>query len=431
MKTLITADLVKGYVGHPPASTTWVYDTRLPGFALVARPSGAHSYIFRVARGRSVTVGPVAAWSPDQARTEAREIRRRVDRGEPPTAKVAAKASVTLRAFLTDTYEPWLAAHRKRAGRKSREIRTAFASLLDTPLAEITPFALERWRKARLAGEAAAVTDPAAEPVKTKKKARQKTVTHATCNRELAELKAMFSRAVTWGQAHTNPGKALKLTREDHSRVRYLTAEEEARLRKALTARDTKAQTQRANANAWRAARGYATRPAIGAYRDALTPLVLTALNTGLRRGELLSLTWGAVNLVRGQLTVQAAHAKSGKTRHVPLNTEAREVLTAWRPSAWTPEALVFPADTPSANGEARQIQETKTAWTGLLKAADITGFRFHDLRHTFASKLVMRGVDLNTVRELLGHADLTMTLRYAHLAPEHLDAAVEKLVSA
>jgi site-specific recombinase XerD len=76
-------------------------------------------------------------------------------------------------------------------------------------------------------------------------------------------------------------------------------------------------------------------------------------------------------------------------------------------------------------------MQDIKTAFLRVLKAAKITGFRFHDLRHSFASKLVQAGVDLNTTRELLGHAALTMTLRYSHLAPGHRRAAVDKLVSA
>ena len=74
-------------------------------------------------------------------------------------------------------------------------------------------------------------------------------------------------------------------------------------------------------------------------------------------------------------------------------------------------------------------LADVKSAWLPLVDAAKVRAFRFHDFRHTFASKLVMAGVDLNTVRELLGHADLKMTLRYAHLAPEHKAAAVAKLV--
>lgn len=94
-----------------------------------------------------------------------------------------------------------------------------------------------------------------------------------------------------------------------------------------------------------------------------------------------------------------------------------------WR-EASTSNGLIFSNIT---TGEA--FTHVKKSWAGLLDDANIKNFRWHDMRHHFASKLVMAGVDLNTVRELLGHADIKMTLRYAHLAPEHKAKAVEKLV--
>lgn len=114
-------------------------------------------------------------------------------------------------------------------------------------------------------------------------------------------------------------------------------------------------------------------------------------------------------------LTIRAETAKSGRQRHVPLNTEAAAVLVRWLKQS-------------SGVGRVFQPRDVKTGWRGLVESARVTAFRFHDLRHHFASKLVMAGVDLSTVRELLGHADIKMTLRYAHLAPEHLSAAVAKL---
>ena len=169
--------------------------------------------------------------------------------------------------------------------------------------------------------------------------------------------------------------------------------------------------------------------PAFGAYTDHLTPIVLLALNTGLRRGELLSLRWADIDRVARVLNVRGEGTKSGDSRAVPLNREALETLTVWSDDAGskddTPSAgLIFPGD----DGE--EMGTLKTGFTAILRDAKIVGFRFHDLRHSFASKLVQAGVDLNTVRELLGHADLKMTLRYAHLAPEHKAAAVAKLVS-
>ena len=119
----------------------------------------------------------------------------------------------------------------------------------------------------------------------------------------------------------------------------------------------------------------------------------------------------------RGEFGRGAAAAKSGKSRHIPLNNEAMMVLEQWQRQQ--PAGRLFP------------VRSFKTAWGALMAAAEIDGFRWHDMRHDFASKLVMAGVDLNTVRELMGHADLKMTLRYAHLAPAHLAEAVAKLGAA
>ena len=105
-----------------------------------------------------------------------------------------------------------------------------------------------------------------------------------------------------------------------------------------------------------------------------------------------------------------------------PLNSEAIHVLKAWRRQSES-DGLVFPGK----DGE--MLDNVRKAWAGVLKKAGITNFRWHDLRHHFASRLVMEGVPLNTVRELLGHADLNTTLIYAHLAADHKAEAVQKLM--
>jgi integrase len=183
---------------------------------------------------------------------------------------------------------------------------------------------------------------------------------------------------------------------------------------------------QRDSANEWRAVRGYKLLPDLRQrmFADHLKPLVILSLNTGMRRGELFALTWESVDLVAGRITVHGATAKSGKTRHIPLNAAALDALRGWRDQAPTKTGLIFPAK----NGDA--LTHVRRAWESVLRAGKITRFRWHDMRHTFASKLVMASVDLNTVRELLGHSDYAMTQRYAHLAPEHKAAAVAKLMA-
>ena len=151
--------------------------------------------------------------------------------------------------------------------------------------------------------------------------------------------------------------------------------------------------------------------------------MIIISINTGLRYGELSSLSWGNTHLGDAPVvTVEAAHAKSRKERHIPLNNAAKTTLKKWKDQKPRTSGLVF-----QLPGGGR-VKSVRTAWNKVVKDAKITDFRWHDLRHHFASKLVMAGVDLNTVRELLGHSSLQMTLRYAHLAPEHKAAAVELL---
>jgi integrase len=156
---------------------------------------------------------------------------------------------------------------------------------------------------------------------------------------------------------------------------------------------------------------------------DHLKPMILLSINTGMRRGEVFKLTWQSVNFDTRQLTVTGQTAKSGKTRYIPLNKEALDILKKWKLQRSSNSKLVF------SNKDGTQFTTLKKGWAGILKVAGVQDFRWHDLRHHFASRLVMAGVNLNTVRELLGHSSYAMTLRYAHLSEGHKAEAVELLV--
>lgn len=158
---------------------------------------------------------------------------------------------------------------------------------------------------------------------------------------------------------------------------------------------------------------------AILPFTDHLKPLVLVSLNTGMRRGEIFNLKWSAVNIDTKTITVRGETTKTNDTRHIPMNREALSTLTDWKKQS-NESQYVFPSQT----GE--RLEDVKSAWSKLLERSRIERFRWHDMRHDFASRLVMAGVPLNTVRDLLGHADIKMTLRYAHLAPATKAAAVE-----
>lgn len=390
-----------------------VWDSEIKGFLVRVFKTGTKSFrlvYYFDGKRKPFTIGKfgnlTVAQARDIARLKSGQVATGIDVQAVKTqAREDAKVSrITLRSFVEGDYHKWRQAHRKRAEDSLRRLRMCFFDEFgDTPLEDIGRLEIDRWKTARF----------------------RSGMTPDTVNRDIAELKAALSKAVEWELIQASPLEKLRPEKVDRSpKVRYLSKDEDTALRRALAERDQALKDKRANANRWRTARRYELLPDISGqpYGDYLTPMVLLSLMTGIRQNELLSLQWESVNLDGKVLTVVGDVAKSSQTRHIPLNREALSVLEKWQKQSGRKTGLVF------MNDEGRAFGDAPSSWERVRDAAGIKGFRWHDLRHTFASWLVMAGVDLNTVRELLGHSDIKVTLRYAHLAPEHKAKAVAAL---
>ena len=153
-----------------------------------------------------------------------------------------------------------------------------------------------------------------------------------TVNRLYTNFRASLSKAEEWGLIEEHPLRKMKpIKTPQKSIVRYLSEDEEKRLRVALDSREEYKRAERQSANEWRENRGYPVLYEPHGFMDHLKPMILLSINTGMRRGEVFKLTWRNVNFNTRQLTVSGQTAKSGKTRYIPLNDEALEVLTKWK----------------------------------------------------------------------------------------------------
>lgn len=212
----------------------------------------------------------------------------------------------------------------------------------------------------------------------------------ATINRLMATMKHCMHKGYQWEMVTEDTLKRVrqvKLLEENNRRLRYLSPEECQHL--------------------------------IDACSGDIKAIVIIALNTGMRKSEILSLKWENVDLRHNFILLD--NTKNGERREIPINETLRGVF----------QGLTRRLDVPYVffdKTTGKPYQDVKKSFGSALRRAGIKDFRFHDLRHTFASHLVMAGVDITTVRELLGHKTLTMTLRYAHLAPTHKVKAVEVL---
>jgi integrase len=216
---------------------------------------------------------------------------------------------------------------------------------------------------------------------------RGEVVTPSTVNRELAMLRHMLRLAYEWGYIAKVP--RIRMSREPEGRLRWLTQEEAAKLLQACS--DSR--------------------------NPYLHSIVVIALNTGARKAEILGLTWDRVDFSRGVLHFDKT--KSGRRREVPMNRAVYDALSSLKGER---VGRVFRKSSGAAWGSVR------TAFESAVVNAGLQDFHFHDLRHTAASWLILRGRHLKEIQELLGHATLAMTMKYAHLSPDRLREAVASL---
>jgi site-specific recombinase XerD len=220
--------------------------------------------------------------------------------------------------------------------------------------------------------------------------------TPATINRYRAAMSKAFKLAIQARKVNSNPARLVPQRKEAVGRIRFLTEEEEKRLRAAL--KD----------------------------RPFSIPQLDVALHTGMRKSEQFSITWDQVHFA--QKYIHLSTTKNGSDRYVSLNSE---VLRALKELKETHARLSLPAEsTLFVSRQEKPMTDPREWFSSACEEAKIQGVTWHTLRHTFASRLVMAGVDLKTVQELMGHKTIAMTARYAHLSPEHKLSALERLVS-
>jgi integrase len=222
----------------------------------------------------------------------------------------------------------------------------------------------------------------------------------ATINRYLATLSALFSIAVReWGWLESNPCENVRRAKEPRGRVRFLSDKERIDL--------------------------------LGACENPELPelkiIVLVAITTGARRGEIMNLRWRHMDLKSNRITL--VDTKNGDTRAVPLVNPALKEIQCWAKVRNIDEdSFVFPGRTDRTKDKPIDFDK---AWREAIDFSGVTDFRFHDLRHTAASYLAMNGAGIREIGDILGHKSLSMVQRYSHLCDDHKKATVERMAIA
>jgi len=235
----------------------------------------------------------------------------------------------------------------------------------------ITRGDVERFRNERMAGK-----------LPRAKRNRKRNLAPATVAKELGLLRRILNVAVEAGLLDRNPVARLRMPEYDNRRDRVIDATEYQRLLAAVDEGQ-------------------------GAH---MRPIIVLAYETGMRQGEIVGLRWADVDLVRH--FARLPHTKNGEKRSVPLTDTAEEALRAWGRRAWNRRESTYVFPSPVGD---RPLGNVSATFARIARRAKVTGTKFHDLRHTFATRMVERGVDLITLASITGHKTLAMLRRYSH----------------
>ena len=355
----------------PAASEFTVWDMRVPGLGIRVRPSGHRGYVYHGevdGRAKRITLGPAVLKTVAEVRRECLEIevtKKSGDRAMSARGKTPTFATFVAGPWKSACFDRYKPATRKSVrGSLRTQLLPAFG---DLPLDRIDRMRVHRWfdEYSRTAPGGA--------------------------NHALDTFRLIMNHAIALGHVETNPTRDVK----PNPRValtRFLSLEEIACLHRILD--------------------GYASSRAS---RRRQADIIRLLLLTGCRKGEIVNLRWREVE---GD-TLNLADSKTGP-RQVLLSPEARAIIER-QPKSGNP--WVFPSPMNPA-----RARVDLSLWKKVRKLAGIEDVRLHDLRHTFASQAAMQGIPLPVVARLLGHAQVQMTLRYAHVSDRDVEAAAERI---
>jgi integrase len=363
-------------------------DTQTKGLKIRVRPNGRRILVYQWTRGKRVDIGDYPAVTLSLARQEVPRIIARIRNGEDPRPewrrpaepKPNRDSSPTIRE-LYESYEKHHTRLKTAQGYASNGLMSLHSVLIEIGDEKAEGFDAGKWRDSLLAPNRKKVTVKIGSKEK-RQTIRPRATSIKTANRKLAALRSLYQWGIEKKLVGTNPAAEVKLLKEgntDAPLVRALDPKQEKQLRAALDNRT-----------------------------DYLKPLWLVGFNTGLRRGELLRLAWGDIQ--DKQLVVRKS--KTGTSRWVPLNAEAQAALEDWR--FVNPTDPVFP------------VKDFKRTWSTLRKDIGLERTWNECTRHSFATRLLTKGVSPHTVQKLLGHTTTRMQAVYGHLLLDDARAAVE-----